>query len=94
VVLLKGSGTVIAEPGPSGRVAVNPTGGPWLASAGTGDVLSGMVAALLARGCDAFTAAAAGAWLHGRAADRAGHTGMIAGDLIAAIPAAFPEPRP
>jgi NAD(P)H-hydrate epimerase len=94
VVLLKGSGTVIAEPGPAGRVAVNPTGGPWLATAGTGDVLSGIVGGLLARGCDAFAAAAAGAWLHGRAADRAGHTGMIAGDLIAAIPAAFPEPRP
>jgi NAD(P)H-hydrate epimerase len=93
VVLLKGSGTVIAEPGPAGRVAVNPTGGPWLASAGTGDVLAGIVGALLARGCGAFEAAAAGAWLHGRAADRAGHTGMIAGDLIAAIPAAFPEPR-
>jgi NAD(P)H-hydrate epimerase len=89
VVLLKGSGTVIAEPG-GGRVAVNPTGGPWLATAGTGDVLAGIIGALLARGCDAFTAAAAGAWLHGRAADRAGHTGMIAGDLIEAIPAAFP----
>lgn len=89
VVLLKGSATVIAEPG-GGRVAVNPTGGPWLASAGTGDVLSGIIGALLARGCDAFSAAAAGAWIHGRAADRAGHTGMIAGDLIEAIPAALP----
>lgn len=90
VVLLKGSGSVIAEPGPEGRVAVNPTGGPWLATAGTGDVLAGIIGALLARGCDGFAAAAGGAWLHGRAADRAGHTGMIAGDLIAAIPAAFP----
>jgi NAD(P)H-hydrate epimerase len=92
VVLLKGSATVIAEPG-AGRVAVNPTGGPWLASAGTGDVLSGIIGALLARGCDAFSAAAAGAWIHGRAADCAGHTGMIAGDLIEAIPAAQPDPR-
>jgi hydroxyethylthiazole kinase-like uncharacterized protein yjeF len=91
VVLLKGPATVIAEPG-GGRVAVNPTGGPWLASAGTGDVLSGIIGALLARGCDAFSAAAAGAWIHGRAADRAGHTGMIAGDLIEAIPAALPAP--
>ena len=71
---------------------MNPTGGPWLATAGTGDVLSGIIGALLARGCDAFEAAAAGAWVHGRAADRAGHTGMIAGDLIAAIPAALPDP--
>ncbi len=90
VVLLKGPATVIAEPG-AGRIAVNPTGGPWLASAGTGDVLSGIIGALLARGCDAFGAAAAGAWIHGRAADRAGHTGMIAGDLIEAIPAAIPD---
>ncbi len=92
VVLLKGSTTVIAEPGARGRVAVNTTGGPWLATAGTGDVLSGIVGAFLARGAGAFEAAAAGAWVHGRAADRAGHTGMIAGDLIAAIPAALPAP--
>jgi NAD(P)H-hydrate epimerase len=95
VVLLKGSTTVIAEPGGpgrAGRVAVNTTGGPWLATAGTGDVLSGIVGAFVARGAGAFEAAAAGAWVHGRAADRAGHTGMIAGDLIAAIPAALPAP--
>jgi NAD(P)H-hydrate epimerase len=92
VVLLKGSTTVIAEPGDRGRIAVNTTGGPWLATAGTGDVLSGIVGAFLARGAGAFEAAAAGAWVHGRAADRAGHTGMIAGDLIAAIPAALPAP--
>jgi NAD(P)H-hydrate epimerase len=92
VVLLKGSTTVIAEPGDRGRVAVNTTGGPWLATAGTGDVLSGIVGAFLARGAGAFEAAAAGAWVHGRAADRAGHTGMIAGDLVDAIPAALPAP--
>jgi hydroxyethylthiazole kinase-like uncharacterized protein yjeF len=92
VVLLKGSTTVIAEPGARGRIAVNTTGGPWLATAGTGDVLSGIVGAFLARGAGAFEAAAAGAWVHGRAADRAGHTGMIAGDLIAAIPAVLPAP--
>jgi len=84
VVLLKGPGTVIA--GPDGRVAVNPTGGPWLATAGSGDVLSGMIGGVAARGGDAFEAAAAGAWLHGRAADEAGHTGLVAGDLVAAIP--------
>ena len=69
---------------------MNTTGGPWLATAGTGDVLSGIVGAFLARGMGAFEAAAAGAWVHGRAADRAGHTGMIAGDLVVAIPAALP----
>ncbi|HEY3724870.1 MAG TPA: NAD(P)H-hydrate dehydratase [Acidimicrobiia bacterium] len=90
VVLLKGAATVIAEPGPGGRTAVNTTGGPWLATAGTGDVLSGIIGAFLARGTGAFEAASAGAWVHGRAADRAGHTGMIAGDLVAAIPAALP----
>ena len=89
VVLLKGSATVVAAPGIGGRVAVNTTGGPWLATAGTGDVLSGIIGAFLAQGMGAFEAAAAGAWLHGRAADSAGHTGMIAGDLIDAIPAAL-----
>jgi len=85
VVLLKGPATVIAEPG--GRAAINPTGGPWLATAGTGDVLSGIIGGLLAGGADAFAAASAGAWLHGRAADFAGHTGLVAGDLIEALPA-------
>ncbi|HUF83161.1 MAG TPA: NAD(P)H-hydrate dehydratase [Acidimicrobiia bacterium] len=85
VVLLKGPATVVAEPG--GRTAINPTGGPWLATAGTGDVLSGIVGGLLAGGAHAFEAAAAGAWLHGRAADVAGHTGLVAGDLIEALPA-------
>ncbi len=89
VVLLKGPGTVVAEPG--GRVAVNPDGGPWLATAGTGDVLAGVVGAFLARGVPAFDAAAAAAWVHGRAADLAGHTGLVAGDLIDAIPAALPD---
>jgi ADP-dependent NAD(P)H-hydrate dehydratase / NAD(P)H-hydrate epimerase len=84
VVLLKGPGTVIATP--EGRLAVNPVGGPWLATAGSGDVLSGIIGGLAARGTDTFEAAAAGAWLHGRAADVAGHTGLVAGDLVAAIP--------
>jgi ADP-dependent NAD(P)H-hydrate dehydratase / NAD(P)H-hydrate epimerase len=87
-VLLKGPGTVVAEPG--GRVAVNPDDGPWLATAGAGDVLAGIAGALLARGAAAFEAAAAAAWVHSRAADLAGHTGLVAGDLIEAIPAALP----
>jgi hydroxyethylthiazole kinase-like uncharacterized protein yjeF len=92
VVLLKGPTTVIAAPtGRSeswcdGRVALNLTGGSWLATAGTGDVLSGIVGGLLAQGVEPLAAAAAGAWLHGRAADVAGHTGLVAGDLIAALP--------
>ena len=83
VVLLKGPGTVIAEPG--GRVALNPTGGAELATAGSGDVLTGVVAGFLARGADPFEAAAAGAWVHGRTADRlveADGPGLVAGDLV------------
>lgn len=84
VVLLKGPGTVIAEP--RGRVAVCPIGGAELAAAGTGDVLAGIVAAILAFGADPFEAAAAGAWLQARAATRAG-TGasLVAGDLVSAL---------
>jgi NAD(P)H-hydrate epimerase len=89
VALLKGPGTVIADP--SGRAVVNPTGGPWLATAGTGDVLSGIIGGFLARGADPFEAAAAGAFVHGRAADAAGHTGLVAGDLIGALPATLRE---
>ena len=84
VVLLKGSPTVVADP--TGRAALNATGGPWLATAGTGDVLSGIVGALAAMGLPAFRATAAGAWLHGRAGDAAGHAGLVAGDLIDALP--------
>ena len=68
VVVLKGSGTVIAAPG--GRVRINPTGNARLAIAGTGDVLTGLVAARLANGEDAFEAASAAAYVHGLAADR------------------------
>ena len=84
VVLLKGPATIVAEPG--GRTAINPTGGPWLATAGTGDVLSGIIGGLIAGGTDVFEGAVAAAWLHGRAADHAGHTGLIASDLIEALP--------
>jgi ADP-dependent NAD(P)H-hydrate dehydratase / NAD(P)H-hydrate epimerase len=86
VALLKGPGTVVAAPG--GRVALNPTGGAELATAGSGDVLTGIVAGFLARGMDAFAAAAAGAWVHGRTAEdlvaRDG-PGLIAGDLIGGL---------
>lgn len=84
VALLKGPGTVIAEP--DGRAVVEPTGDASLATAGSGDVLTGIIAGLLARGLEPFAAAATGAFLHGRAADRAGHTGLVAGDLVAALP--------
>jgi NAD(P)H-hydrate epimerase len=89
VALLKGPGTVIAEP--TGRAVVNPTGGPWLATAGTGDVLSGIIGGFLARGAGPFEAAAAGAFVHGKAADAAGHSGLVAGDLIGALPATLRE---
>jgi NAD(P)H-hydrate epimerase len=87
VVLLKGPGTVVTAP--DGRCALNPTGGAELATAGSGDVLTGIVAGFLARGMDAFEAAAAGAWVHGRTADelvaRDG-PGLVAGDLIGGLP--------
>jgi NAD(P)H-hydrate epimerase len=85
VGVLKGPGTVIAQP--DGRVAVNPVDGPWLGTAGSGDVLTGIIGGFLARGLGAFEAAAAGAFVHGLAADVAGHTGLVAGDLVAALPA-------
>ena len=88
IVLLKGPGEVIAAP--DGRsTAINTTGGPWLATAGTGDVLSGIIGGFLARGAEPFWAATGGAFTHGWAADTAGHTGLVAGDLVAALPAAI-----
>jgi NAD(P)H-hydrate epimerase len=92
VTLLKGSRTVIAEPG--GRVRVNATGSPVLATAGSGDVLSGMIGGLLARGLDPADAAAAGAYLHGLAgllAGARGGEGTLAGDLVEHIPEAVDE---
>jgi NAD(P)H-hydrate repair Nnr-like enzyme with NAD(P)H-hydrate dehydratase domain len=87
VVLLKGPATVVAEP--SGRVAVTTSGDARLATAGSGDVLSGMIGALLASGMAPFEAAAAGAHLHGRAAEQFGSpTGLVAGDLPDLIPGA------
>ncbi|HUZ25854.1 MAG TPA: NAD(P)H-hydrate dehydratase [Streptosporangiaceae bacterium] len=87
-VLLKGSTTVIAEPG--GAVLVNSTGSAWLATAGSGDVLSGLAGALLAQGIPAARAAAAAAYLHGIAARLASRGAPIgASDLITALPAAM-----
>jgi ADP-dependent NAD(P)H-hydrate dehydratase / NAD(P)H-hydrate epimerase len=91
-VLLKGSTTVIAEPGRPGaqRVLVNSTGSSWLATAGSGDVLSGLAGALLAQGIPAAQAAAAAAYLHGIAGRLASRDAPIgASDLITAIPAAI-----
>jgi NAD(P)H-hydrate epimerase len=85
VVLLKGPATVVAEP--EGRVLVSTTGDARLATAGTGDVLAGVVGALLATGTPAFEAAAAAAWIHGQAARGAPSIGMVAGDLPPHIPA-------
>ncbi len=84
VVLLKGPTTIVAEPG--GRCLVVTSGDARLATAGTGDVLAGIVGALLARGVGAFEAAAAGAWIHGEAGMRRARRGLIATDLIDAIP--------
>jgi NAD(P)H-hydrate repair Nnr-like enzyme with NAD(P)H-hydrate dehydratase domain len=89
--VLKGDDTLIAEP--SGRVAVSPGATPALATAGTGDVLTGVIAALLAAGLDPFTAAAAGVSLHAQAGRDAARSqgaaeGVVASDVIAALPAA------
>ena len=89
-VLLKGSTTVIASPDPAQPVLVNSTGTSWLATAGSGDVLSGLAGSLLAQGLDAPQAAAVGAYLHGMAGRLAARDAPIgAADLLAAIPAAI-----
>ena len=92
-VLLKGNHTVVAEA--DGRLAVNPTGVPALASGGTGDVLTGLTGALLAQGLSGFDAARLGAWVHGRAGALAtaalGPVSVAAGDVAAHLPAAFVE---
>jgi hydroxyethylthiazole kinase-like uncharacterized protein yjeF len=89
-VLLKGSTTVIAEPDASRPVRVNATGSSWLATAGSGDVLSGLAGSLLAQGLPPPDAAAAAAYLHGMAGRLAAHGAPIgASDLLDAIPAAI-----
>jgi hydroxyethylthiazole kinase-like uncharacterized protein yjeF len=86
VVVYKGGDTVVAAP--DGRIGFRPPAPAWLASAGTGDVLAGLIAAMRARGMPAFEAACAGVWLQGKAAEIAGPQ-MIADDLVEAIPAAI-----
>lgn len=93
VVVLKGARTVIAAP--DGGIWINPTGHAGMGSGGTGDVLTGVIGALLAQGLPPAAAAAAGVWLHGRAGDRLrprfGDAGLLAGDLLDEIPAARRE---
>jgi NAD(P)H-hydrate epimerase len=94
VVLLKGDDTIVAQPGADEPAAISPGATPALATAGTGDVLSGIVGAILSKGLTAFEAAAAGTLVHAyagiEAADRIGGADhVVAGDVIDSIPHAF-----
>lgn len=90
IVVLKGSATIVTD---GSKTVINPTGNPGLATAGAGDVLTGIIAALIARGTDPFDAAVSGAWLHGAVADMAAEElfqdNLIASDLINYLPLAL-----
>lgn len=91
VVVLKGARTIVADP--SGRVLINPTGNSGMATGGTGDVLAGAIGALLAQGLSPLDAAVCGVYVHGVAGDivasEIGQAGMIAGDVLRALPLAL-----
>ena len=95
VIVLKGAGSLVVDPRFQAR---NPTGNPGMATAGTGDVLTGVTAALLAQGLEPFAAARLAAWVHGRAGDAAaadlGQVSMTARDLLDRLPVAFREVSP
>jgi NAD(P)H-hydrate epimerase len=83
IVVLKGNHTLIASP--EGQIVINKNASPWLATAGSGDVLAGIITGLLAQHLPVFEAACAGVWFHGECSQTAG-VGLIAEDLIPAIP--------
>ncbi len=91
ILLLKGSRTIVASP--DGKIYINKTGNAGMATAGSGDVLTGMIAAFLAQGLSSFDAAKWGAYLHGRAGDLAAvkktKTSLIASDIIESLPTAL-----
>ena len=91
MVLLKGRRTVVARP--DGRARITTTGVPWLATAGAGDVLAGLIGALLAAGLEPYDAASVGSWLHGAAATSPrGAARVTALDVARAIPAVRARP--